>query len=111
MKLNLLITCVLTLLMSCNSEINQYRKEGNKTERSGGWIEKDSTDDGLYLTKGRYRHNKKVGVWKTYLNGKPYQKNKIKDSIIKTRIYFSSGKKKADGQSKLIIKEKYRHCL
>lgn len=90
------------LLIACTSNINQYKTIGKMNYRNGKWVEKDSVVDGLYVSKGKYKIGDKIGVWKTYFNNKLYQKDKTKDSLIKTKTYFTSRKLRQKGQSKLI---------
>lgn len=108
MKKFYLIVLVLLTQISCS--INQYREiSDSHRQRHGKWIEKDSVENAEYVMKGKYKMGEKTGVWKTYLNGKLYQKDKIKDSITITKVYFPNGNIMEKGQSKLIVKDHLRH--
>lgn len=109
-KLLSLLLGVLFLQISCNSKLNQYREvSDSQRQRHGKWIEKDNVAGGEFLMKGKYKNGEKAGIWRTYYNGDLLQKDRIKDSIILTKIYFPDGKIKERGQSKLIISNDLRH--
>lgn len=109
MGIKKLVIVSVFILISCNANYNQYEKIGKNQVRTGMWIEKDSAENGWFISKGKYKNNQKKGVWKTYFNDQLMQKDKIKDSIIKTKWYHPNGKIKARGQSKHIIKENVSH--
>ena len=108
---NLLLSfCVVTFLFSCHSKVNQYVRTGDKVQkRNGKWVEDYSSSDGELIAVGKYKIGEKVGVWKTSLSGKKYQKDKIKNDITYTKFYFPNGKIMEQGQSKLEITDSYRH--
>ena len=109
MKHNLYFYSFLILITSCSKEINQYRNIGNIKERTGKWVIKDQTEEGIYLSKGFYKNNKQVGTWKIYLNNKLVQKEKYKDSIIKIKTYYPNRKLQSKGNSKLISRKNFSH--
>lgn len=104
---NFFVILFVFCLTSC--QINQYENSQNSRKRTGKWIEKDSTENGLFLSKGSYKHGEKIGVWKTYLNNKRYQKERIKDTITDVKIFSDNGKIAIRGKTKLIITDKERH--
>lgn len=105
-----LLLIIVIVQISCSTKTNQYLKtKGLQQQRHGKWVEKDNIGEDQYLMKGKYRNGEKIGLWKTYLNGKIYQKDRIKDSITFTKIYFPNGKTEVKGQSKLTINDDYRH--
>ena len=82
----------------------------DKTQkRHGKWKEEYSDNDGKLIAIGKYNKGEKVGVWKTAFQGKPYQKDKIRKSITKTKLYYPNGKIMQKGQSRLDISESQRH--
>ncbi len=108
-KFSLLIP-ILLVQLSCHTKINQYKEISKiQKQRDGKWIEKDSVGNAEFVMKGKYKKGEKIGVWKTYRNGKLYQKDKIKDSITITKVYFPNGKLMEKGQSKQIVTNNLRH--
>jgi len=109
---NLLLTPFsIFFLISCQTKkINQYKKESpNIQKRHGIWKEEYSSDLGTLVAVGRYKEGEKVGVWKTNFQNQLIQKDKIKKSVTKTRIYHLNGKIKERGQSRLDISAYERH--
>ena len=97
------ILCFLMVLISC--KINSYEQLPNhQKKKTGRWIEKDDYPQQTFLSIGRYKKGEKKGVWKTYRNGKLYQKDVIKDSVTTTILYQENGKRQAKGQTKRISK-------
>ena len=100
------------LVISCSShkKINQYIKTAPKVQqRHGLWEEKYDTDGGTLIARGHYNRGEKIGVWKTTFEGKKYQKDRIRNGIIKSTIYHPNGKVMEKGQSKTDISNKERN--
>ncbi|MCX8523754.1 hypothetical protein OF897_07435 [Chryseobacterium formosus] len=90
--------------------MNQYMKIDSKTQkRHGKWKEEYSSDQGALIAVGKYKKGEKVGVWKTTFQDKLYQKDKIRKTVTKTKLYFPNGNVMERGQSKLDISESQRH--
>lgn len=90
-------------LISCKNEVNQYQTvRKNVKLKTGKWVEKDDYPDQKYVSIGKYKKGEKTGVWKVYLNGALYQKDKFKDSITRTKFYYPDGKILKKGVSKTI---------
>lgn len=110
MKMKSLFLLCCLFLVSCQTKMNQYIKdENNANKRNGKWREEYSADEGTLIAIGKYKKGEKVGIWKTLLDQKMYQKDKIKRNIIKTKKYFPNGKVMETGQSKLDISTTQRH--
>lgn len=92
-----------SLLFSC--KINQ-KKNGEKT---GRWIYKDNVVDEVIISKGRYKHDFEIGIWKEYSNQKLISKKRYRKGICYTSDYYSNGKVKARGVSKLEIDSTTTH--
>lgn len=93
----------LLTLISCKNEVNQYQTvRKNVKLKTGKWVEKDDYPDQKYVSIGKYEKGEKTGVWKVYLNGALYQKDKFKDSITRTKFYYPDGKILKKGVSKTI---------
>ena len=99
------------VFISCKTkEINQYKKFPNKTQkRHGKWKEEYSSDQGTLIAVGKYKEGEKIGIWKTTLNNKLFQKDKIKKNITKTKIYHQNGNLMQSGQSKMDVSKNERH--
>ncbi len=90
-------------LISCKNEVNQYQTvRKNVKLKTGKWVKKDDYPDQKYVSIGKYKKGEKTGVWKVYLNGALYQKDKFKDSITRTKFYYPDGKILKKGVSKTI---------
>lgn len=109
MKRLLLILCCV-FLVSCQTKMNQYAKDQNKTnKRDGKWKEEYSTNEGTLTAIGKYKMGEKKGIWKTTFDHKLYQKDRIRKSITRTKKYFPNGRMMERGQSRLDISENERH--
>ena len=96
------------ILSSCQPKLNQYQKISKTLQvKTGKWIVEDNYPNEKYKSIGRYKMNEKIGTWKTYLNGKIYQKDCHRDSIIYTKRFYPNGVLAARGQSKTIVKKGY----
>ncbi|MEC3876789.1 hypothetical protein [Chryseobacterium salviniae] len=110
MQKKYIILLLILSLVSCKTKINQYIKdENNVNKRNGRWKEEYSSDEGILTAFGKYKKGEKVGIWKTYFNGKLNEKNKIKNTITKTKKYFPNGKLMEIGQSKINVSKNERH--
>lgn len=111
MKNFLLLTVAFAVLSSCKTKrLNQYVLTENKHQkRHGKWKEEYSADQGTLTAVGKYKMGEKVGVWKTTFEDKLYQKDKIRKSVTKTKLYHPNGKIMEKGQSKLDISDVQRH--
>lgn len=94
---------ILTLLIFCSClfsscKINQH-KNGLKT---GKWIYKDTFMSITSESKGRYKKDLEVGIWKDYVGERLISKRKYKDSICHTTEYHNNGQIRAVGISKMI---------
>ena len=98
------------LVFSCApKKVNQYTKINGSQQRHGLWVEEYDADGGKLQAKGKYDKGEKIGVWKTNFKGKKYQKDKIKNRIIKTTVYHPNGKVMEKGQSRTDISANERH--
>ncbi|QOW10021.1 hypothetical protein Q73A0000_06415 [Kaistella flava (ex Peng et al. 2021)] len=97
-------------VVSCGpARINQYVKEDKIQKRNGKWIETNSTEQGDFVSKGKYRKGNKVGVWFTSIDNTNYQKDVYRKDIIKTRIFHPNGKTKIKGQSTTEVTDDFIH--
>lgn len=107
----LLLSLTFFVFTSCKTKkMNQYVKVENKWQkRHGKWKEEYSSDQGTLTAVGKYKMGEKVGVWKTTFENKLYQKDKIRKSVTKTKLYHPNGKIMEKGQSKLDVSDVQRH--
>lgn len=109
---NLLLTLFsVFILASCQTKkLNQYIRLSDKTKkRHGKWREEYSADGGTLTAVGKYKKGEKVGVWKTSFQNKPYQRDKIRKNMTKTKLYYPNGNIMERGQSRLDISDDQRH--
>ena len=109
MKKYFLFAITVSFISCAPVKINQYTKEGKIQKRDGKWIETNSTEQGNYVSKGKYRTGTKVGIWKTNINGIQFQKDAYRKDLIKTKIFHSNGKVKIKGQSTTETTDNYIH--
>ncbi|MDY0930570.1 hypothetical protein [Chryseobacterium sp. CFBP8996] len=106
---------LLTLLsifafVSCQIKTNQYIKISDKVQkRHGKWKEEYPTEEGTLIAIGKYKKGEKVGVWKTFVGDKLYQKEKIGRKKTKVFVYHRNGNIMERGQTKLDVSETERH--
>jgi len=104
-----LIRIILSLLyfifMFSGCKINQ-RKNGEKV---GSWVYKDELMGITSESKGRYKKDFEVGVWKDFVGKRLVTKRKYKDSICYTTEYHNNGKIRAVGISKMIVEDANLH--
>lgn len=108
---NFLLTLLsIFVFVSCQTKTNQYIKISDKVQkRHGKWKEEYPTEEGTLVTTGRYKMGEKVGVWKTFVGDKLYQKEKIGRKKTKMFVYHRNGNIMERGQTKLDISENERH--
>lgn len=108
---NFLLTLLsIFVCVSCQTKTNQYIKISDKVQkRHGKWKEEYPTEEGTLVTTGRYKMGEKVGVWKTFVGDKLYQKEKIGRKKTKMFVYHRNGNIMERGQTKLDISENERH--
>ena len=70
-------------------------------KRHGFWKERDTIDNIIYISKGRYNQNYQTGTWTYIAENKRYKKEKYKGNSCYTIIYDEIGRLKRDGQTKL----------
>ncbi|QDP86366.1 hypothetical protein FNJ88_12690 [Chryseobacterium sp. SNU WT5] len=110
MKRNYLLLLLIFGITSCSiSKINQYVKDGKVQRREGRWVEENSSEEGIFISKGRYRDGEKIGIWRTSLNGNRYQREAFRKDLIKTKFYYPNGRIKEKGQSKMERDDDFRH--
>ncbi|AZI22923.1 hypothetical protein EIH07_07675 [Chryseobacterium taklimakanense] len=109
MKNSILILFMFFMICCTPKKVNQYVKINGAQLRNGLWLESYDSDIGKLQAKGKYYKGEKVGIWKTSFQGKKYQKDVIKDGIIKTKIYHPNGKIMQKGQSRTDISSNERH--
>lgn len=110
MKNNILFAIMLIAFISCNSSVNQYVKiPGKSQQRHGKWIEKYPVNDGEMVASGKYRYGEKSGVWKTFYKDKLYQKDKTRNGLTRTKVFYPNGKIMEKGKSKIDITENGRN--
>lgn len=111
MHKNFLLTLLsIFVCVSCQTKTNQYIKISDKVQkRHGKWKEEYPTEEGTLVTTGRYKMGEKVGVWKTFVGDKLYQKEKIGRKKTKMFVYHRNGNIMERGQTKLDISENERH--
>lgn len=98
------------MVTSCApKKVNQYIKENGSQLRQGLWMEDYDIDGGKLHAKGKYDKGEKIGVWIMTFQGKKYQKDVIKNGIIKTKFYHPNGKIMEKGQSRTDISSNERH--
>lgn len=102
---SLLIFLLLTIFSCKTPLINQ--KVNKKKE--GFWIEKYTQDSDNYKSIGRYKKDDPVKKWNYFLNEKLIKKEKYKNNICYTRIYYENGKIQSKGISVLDNSSKYMH--
>lgn len=101
---------IVFIAVSCTSKkVNQYVKINNSQLRHGLWLEEYDANGGKLQARGKYDKGEKVGVWKMNFNGRKYQKDVIRNGIIKTKIYHPNGKIMEKGQSRTDISSNERH--
>ncbi|NMR34010.1 hypothetical protein HIO71_07270 [Chryseobacterium aquaticum] len=72
--------------------MNQYiKEEKNVSKRHGKWKEEYSSDEGTLIAVGKYNNGEKVGIWKTTLNNKLFQKDKIKKTLQRPKYTIRTG--------------------
>lgn len=108
MKYSILILFMFSMISCTPKKVNQYVKINGSQLRDGLWLESYDSDTGKLQAKGKYSKGEKVGIWKTSFHGKRYQKDVIKDGIIKTKIYHPNGKIMQKGQSRTDISSNER---
>lgn len=102
----LIIVCA----VSCSpAKINQYVKEDKVKKRNGKWIETNVTEQGEYISTGKYKKGVKVGVWRTLVDHQMYQKDVYGKDLIKTKIFYPTGKIKTRGQSTTEVGNDFIH--
>ncbi|MGX7667499.1 hypothetical protein [Flavobacterium pedocola] len=102
MKIKLAILFCSVLFLQCS--INKQHK-GVKT---GKWVFKDTLAGFYSKSKGRYdKMGNEKGVWKQYLDGKLYKKEKYKGPICTTILYYPDGKIKEMGLTRTDETEQY----
>lgn len=105
-----LVLLLFSIFISCKTEMNQYVKLTDKLQkRHGKWREEYSSEMGTLIAVGKYKYGEKMGVWKTVFQDKIYQKDKIRKSVTKTKLYFPNGIIMESGQSRLDISDDKRH--
>ncbi len=110
MKIKYFLFAITFIFVSCVPVgINQYIKDGKIQKRDGKWIETNATEEGEFVSKGKYKKGEKVGVWKTNIDGVKFQKEVYRKKLIKTRIFHPNGKVKVKGQSTTEITDDYIH--
>ena len=80
----------------------------NKTinhHREGKWIYKDTVNDILYKSKGRYRKSREIRTWKYFENRKLVKIEKYTDSICHIKTFDRKGRLTSTGQS-MMVEEK-----
>ncbi|SFT73626.1 hypothetical protein SAMN05421857_2862 [Chryseobacterium formosense] len=106
----LLIIISATVFISCKTKMNQYIKISEKSQkRHGKWKEEYPVEKDTLVTFGKYKKGERVGVWKTFLGNRLYQKEKIGKKQTKMFVYHKNGNIMERGQSKLDISENERH--
>lgn len=109
MKNSILILLLFSMISCAPKKVNQYIKQNGAQLRHGLWVEDYDSDSGKLQAKGKYDKGEKIGVWKTSFHGKKYQREVIKNGIIKTKIYHPNGKIMQKGQSRTDISSNERH--
>lgn len=104
------IVFIILVAASCKAKkMNQYKMIENSRERHGKWKEEYSSADGKFTSIGKYKKGEKVGVWKTTFQDKLYQKDRVRKSITKTKVFYPNGKLMEKGQSKVEVSDTERH--
>lgn len=81
--------------------MNQYIKISEKSQkRHGRWKEVYPVEKDTLITFGKYNKGERVGVWKTYLGKKLYQKEKIGKKQTKMFVYHRNGNIMERGQTR-----------
>ena len=111
MKIKYFLFAIITVsFISCAPlKINQYTKEGKIQKRDGKWVETNPTEQGDFVSKGRYKMGNKVGVWKTNIDGVKFQREAFRRDLIKTKVFHPNGIVKIKGQSTTETTDDYIH--
>lgn len=110
MKIKYFLFAITFIFVSCVPvEINQYIKDGKIQKRDGKWIETNATEEGEFVSKGKYIKGDKVRVWRTYIDNEIYQKDVYRKDLIKTKIFHPNGRIKIKGHSTTEITDDYIH--
>jgi antitoxin component YwqK of YwqJK toxin-antitoxin module len=78
-------------------------KSAEKWRKVGRWVYKDTFMGISSESKGRYKKDFEVGVWKDFVSKRLVTKRKYKDSICYTTDYHSNGEIRSFGISKMIL--------
>ena len=112
-KKTLLLFCSLFLpfvsLAQIFSSHNHYDKVGL---RHGRWKDYSDNTHKKYFSKGRYRHDIKVGKWKYYTtDGKLEKKEKFRKhgKLMLNTYYHKNGKVSSRGKAELVIEGDMLH--
>jgi len=84
----------------------------NKTinhHREGKWIYKDSVNDVLYKSKGRYKKGCEIKTWKYFENGKLVKIEKYNNSICIVKTFDTKRRLTSVGQSILVEDKEETH--
>ncbi|QBO59463.1 toxin-antitoxin system YwqK family antitoxin [Chryseobacterium salivictor] len=110
MKINYFLLLITVSLVSCvPGKSNQYIKEAKIQKRNGKWVETNSTEQGDFVSKGKYRKGDKVGIWRTFIDDKIDQKEVYRKDKIKTQFFYPNGKIKIKGQSTTEVADNFIH--
>ena len=104
-NLNFMWRYSLVLILICYSCSNRL-VHGKK---QGFWKEKDTINDQIYISKGRYNRDVNVGTWRYYHQKKLYKKEIYNGSSCKVFLYDEQGKLIRSGFTKMEIKDSESH--
>ncbi|TBX70627.1 hypothetical protein EZL74_02835 [Flavobacterium silvisoli] len=98
----LIIIAFYVLFLACcscktNKTVNHYKE--------GKWVYKDTVNNVLYKSKGKYNKSREIKTWKYYENRRLVKTEKYRDTICYIETFDHNGKVTSKGQS-MILEEK-----
>ncbi|MFC6877326.1 hypothetical protein ACFQZF_03020 [Flavobacterium myungsuense] len=78
-------------------------------ERNGKWIFSDTINNIVYKSKGKYKNGIEQKTWRYFANNKRIKKEKYKNEVCFTTIFFDNGRLKSKGKTQMISVNKEIH--
>ena len=72
-------------------------------EKQGKWIYKDTVNEVIYKSVGKYKKGIEQKTWRYYANKRLIKKEKYQNGICHVTNYFSSGKIASRGKTKMVV--------
>ena len=99
------LLCVFVLIVACGCKINQRKNN----MRQGLWIERDTINEVVYKSRGRYKNDEEIKTWKFYKNNKISKIEKYDNNICQITTFYPNGKIESKGQTRVEITAQLRH--